>query len=471
MSQTIPTSMMSPLASAAIAAPELIAFYQWQTTGYQGISYQQLQQRVAACADQLKQAGANQGTRIACIDNNSLALVILYWACIDIGAVFCPLSPRFPKAQIAQLAQDYGFNLFWASASFQHLLPSASLEIKFSAIADRPTTACDTQRACNLILTSGSSGQPKAAQHNLANHIANAKGSSQLISIQQEDNWLLSLPLFHIGGLAIVNRCALAKAAMTLPAPEYSLAEQLQALPLTHLSLVATQLARVLEQDPNSLIGIKALLLGGGDIASSLLAQLRHLGIKAYTSYGMTEMGSQITTGLASDKGSSGKLLPYRQLKIIDRQIYVKGDTLFMGYLSADGGQSLNSMRDDDGWFATKDLGDWDDEGDLIILGRADNMFICGGENIQPEEVEAALKRHPDIHDAIVFPIEDQEFGYLPAAIINGTISDQQQLDQFVCQYIARFKRPRYYYPWPEVQSTSLKVARQQVIAAVLNPY
>ncbi len=472
MKQKVST-IISPLAQAANEAPEQVAVYLWQTKGenkgYQGISFQELNQRVSSCATQLKQAGLIQGSRLACIDKNSLELVILYWACIEIGAIFSPLSPRFPKVQIQQLIQDYGFKFCWASSAFQQLLPTSSLEIDFSSTQKTTAVNINPEQACNTILTSGSSGMPKAALHNLNNHIASARGSSELISLTQGDNWLLSLPLFHIGGLAIVNRCVLAKAAITLPAPEHSLAEQLKLLPLTHLSLVATQLTRLLEEDHHSLRDVKALLLGGGAIASSLLTKLATLKINAYTSYGMTEMGSQITTGFASDKGCSGKLLPYRQLKIVDKEIWVKGETLFMGYLSADGGQSIDKMRDNEGWFATKDLGYWDEDGNLVILGRADNMFVCGGENVQPEEIEAALKRHPQIHDAIVFPIEDNEFGYLPAAIINGSELSQQELDEFVCQHIARFKRPRRYYPWPDVQSASLKIARKQIIEAVLS--
>ncbi len=464
----ISAAIISPLTQAVNDVPKHTAVYIWHEQSYQAVSFQELNQRVSGCAAQLKQAGMTQGSRLACIDNNSLELIILYWACVEIGAIFAPLSPRFPKVQIQQLIQDYGFEYCWASASFQQLLPSTSLDIDFTATAVISTTSLNPMQACDAILTSGSSGTPKAALHNLNNHIANARGSSELIPLTQGDNWLLSLPLFHIGGLAIINRCVLAKAAITLSAAEHSLAEQLKLLPLTHLSLVATQLTRLLEDNPQSLAGVKALLLGGGAIAASLLTKLASLNINAYTSYGMTEMSSQITTGLASTKGSSGKLLPYRQLKIVDKQIWVKGETLFMGYLSANGGHSIDRVTDK-GWFATKDLGYWNKEGNLMILGRADNMFICGGENVQPEEIEAVLKRHPQIHDAIVFPMEDKEFGYLPAAVINGEEISQQTLDLFVCQHIARFKRPRKYFPWPEVQTTSLKVARKQVIEAVLS--
>lgn len=482
--------LISPLHSSAATTPKQPALNFWKNKAYHSLSYRELSNIVASCGIHFKQLGFKSGDRLAFIDNNSKEMVILYWACIDTGIIFCPLSPRFPKQQITDLSQRYQFDGFWAPPQFQHLLPKPALEIDFTTTEINAThKTIDSQQPANIILTSGSSGQPKAALHCLTNHIASAKGSSELIAITRGDNWLLSLPLFHIGGLAIINRCALANAAITLPAAELSLVEQLKQLPLTHLSLVATQLIRLLEQDKNALIGIKALLLGGGAIGSSLLEKLKPLGIDAYTSYGMTEMSSQITTGIATDKGSSGKLLAGRELKIVEQQIYVKGETLFMGYLppkkSQDRpqkkqqeirhdiqqihGETIWRPLDSEGWFNTQDLGYWDEEGDLVIIGRADNMFVCGGENIQPEEIEAALKRHPEITDAIVFPIPDSEFGFLPAAIINGSISDTASLDDFVRQYVASFKRPRQYFAWPNIESASLKISRKQLIAAVLN--
>ncbi len=104
-------------------------------------------------------------------------------------------------------------------------------------------------------------------------------------------------------------------------------------------------------------------------------------------------------------------------------------------------------------------------------------MFVCGGENVQPEEIEAALKLHPQIDDAIVFPQTDSEFGHLPTAVIKPSLlctegieqlTANDEFEQFLCDKIARFKRPRLYYPWPEVESVGLKVSRKLVIEAVL---
>ncbi|MGL5472289.1 MAG: AMP-binding protein, partial [Shewanella sp.] len=277
----------------------------------------------------------------------------------------------------------------------------------------------------------------------------------------------------------ILNRCALVAATVVLPDPTLPLQAQIERNGLTHASLVPTQLLHLLTDKQASLSTIKALLLGGGAISIDLLKQLEQRHIASFTSYGMTEMGSQITTGLALSDGTSGKLLPRRELKIIDGVIWVRGDCLFMGYLTDKG---LEKPLDADGWFYTKDRGEWDANGNLKILGRVDNMFISGGENIQPEEIEAALKLHPLIDEAIVFPQPDTTFGQLPAAIIRGDIlrsgtanntsqemsKIEAELEAFLADKIARFKRPRRYYPWPEnTEQVGLKVNRQLIIKLV----
>jgi len=435
----------------------------------QDISYAELSQRVIALGEQLRAAGIIEGEPLACIAVNNLEMICLYWACIDIGVIFFPISPRFPLAQIQGLADTYRIRYFWSS-EISALQNCRQLNLHFNSESCGLVQPIDFARPANVVLTSGSSGFPKAAVHCLANHIANAEGARSLIPLEQGDAWLLSLPLFHIGGLAILNRCALVGACVVMPDQTLSLSQQIDQDKLTHMSLVPAQLSKLLADTNSQLNSIKALLLGGGAVSLDLLAQLKQRNIVSYTSYGMTEMGSQITTGPALSDGSSGKLLPKRELKIEDGVIWVRGECLFMGYLTAN---CIESSVDPDGWFYTKDRGEWDENGNLHILGRIDNMFICGGENIQPEEIEAALKQHPEIDDAIVFAQPDPIFGNLPAAIIRGSITRNigaktAELEAFLADKIARFKRPRHYYPWPEdSEQTGLKVNRKTLVAHI----
>lgn len=458
---------ISPLHRAAITSPNETAI---KCNG-QDISYASLSQRVTAQGEQLTHIGIREGQPLACISRNNLEMIYLYWACIDIGAIFFPISPRFPIAQIQALIDSHQIPFYWSETELG-LTDCTELSLDVTQLSNTPAKNLDILRPCNVILTSGSSGFPKAAVHNLANHIANAEGARSLIPLIQGDAWLLSLPLFHIGGLAILNRCALTAATVVLPDPTLPLQAQIERDALTHVSLVPTQLLNLLADKQASLSSIKALLLGGGAISVDLLKQLEQRHIASFTSYGMTEMGSQITTGPALSDCSSGKLLPRRELKIVDSVIWVRGECLFMGYLTNKG---IEKPLDTDGWFYTKDRGEWDANGNLRIIGRVDNMFISGGENIQPEEIEAALKLHPLIDDVIVFSQPDTTFGQLPAAIIRGNIihgnisldmsAIEAELEVFLADKIARFKRPRRYYPWPEnAEQIGLKVNRQLII-------
>ncbi|MCS6236726.1 o-succinylbenzoate--CoA ligase [Shewanella baltica] len=454
---------LSPVHQAALAFPQQTAI---KLAG-QDIRYSELSQRVIALGQQIRAAGIAEGEPLACIAVNNLEMICLYWACIDIGAIFFPISPRFPLAQIQGLIDEHQIRYVWR-AEISDLQNCSQLALDFNRLSNDLAQPIDITRPANVILTSGSSGFPKAAVHCLANHIANAEGARSLIPLEQGDAWLLSLPLFHIGGLAILNRCALVGATVVMPDQTLSLSQQIDQDKLTHLSLVPAQLSKLLADTSSKLKSIKALVLGGGAVSIDLLAELKLRNIASYTSYGMTEMGSQITTGLALSDGSSGKLLPKRELKIEDSVIWVRGECLFMGYLTPEG---IQAGIDQEGWFYTRDRGEWDENGNLRILGRVDNMFICGGENIQPEEIEAALKQHPQIDDAIVFAIPDAQFGNLPAAIIRGSLTHHtesiaSELELFLADKIARFKRPRQYYVWPENhEQTGLKVNRKALIA------
>lgn len=237
-----------------------------------------------------------------------------------------------------------------------------------------------------LLLTSGSTALPKIAILPLASLLANAESAIGPLDFKANDLWRLNLPLYHVGGIAILLRACLARAAVSL----------IDSPDITHLSCVPTHLYRATP----SYKKLRCLLVGGAPIPS--------YPFPIQTTYGLTEMSSMVTL--------NGKLLPNRKLCIQNHEICVAGPMLFSGYLHHPPHQ---------GWFATGDLGHFDESGNLIIDGRKDWMFISGGENIQPEEIERALLLLPEIQEAIVVAKEDPEFGRRPAAIVrtNSAIS------------------------------------------------
>ncbi|MGY3959379.1 AMP-binding protein [Aeromonas popoffii] len=436
-----------PVRHWAHASPQHIAIHTDSP-----LSYQQLDARLNSLCLQLKIAGLKASDRLAAVVRGALPDVLLACACVRSGIVFCPLNPAFPAARQAELAQQLAVAAFWSADD----IPAGSwypLRLDFNtelAAADQPWPL-DPARLNNMILTSGSSGTPKAVVHRLANHLASARGSASLIPLDEKCGWLLSLPLFHIGGYAILFRVFLAGASLVLDDRSQPLKTRLEHLPITHLSLVPTQLWRLLAEgfDP-ARTRLRELLLGGAAIPQPLVARLAAMGFTPKSSYGLSEMGSQVCTGQPTAAGVVGKPLPGREVCIQQDEICVRGDTLFAGYFQEG---VLERPLDEAGWFHTRDKGHFTAGGELVVEGRIDNLFISGGENIQPETIEQRLVDHPAVAQALVVPMPNDEWGQRPAAFIDwhGEPVPYPELAAWIRATLPGFMVPDLWQPWPDM--------------------
>jgi O-succinylbenzoic acid--CoA ligase len=150
-----------------------------------------------------------------------------------------------------------------------------------------------------------------------------------------------------------------------------------------------------------------------------------------------------------------------------DGEILVRGKTLFMGYLE-DG--QITSAIDSDGWFHSGDIGYFDDNGSLFVVGRKDNMFISGGENIHPEEIEAALMEIDEVTDAVVVPVKNPEFGYRPVAFVRT--EPQREITADDLPGLPSFKIPIKFYDWPRKYETGgIKLDRRHFHKLVKDMY
>ena len=307
-----------------------------------------------------------------------------------------------------------------------------------------------------MLFTSGSTSEPKAVVHTYGNHYYNAKGSNENIPVRPGDRWLLSLPLYHVSGLGVLFRTMIGGGTVVVPDKKEVLISAIKNYRVTHISLVTTQLYRLLQNSQNipTLRKLKAILLGGSAIPANLIALAKKYKLPVYISYGLTEMTSQVAT--SSKPCSAAKILNYRQLKIAkDGEILVKGKTLFAGYW--DGEKLIRPLKN--GWFTTGDLGRMK-KGHLVIFGRKDRMFISGGENIHPEEIERELLRLPQIDQAIVVPQPNVEFGQRPTAFIKGKITSPKITSELE-RTLPRFKIPQTFYAWPAKLALQIKPQRQ----------
>jgi len=449
-----------PLRAAATISPERFAII----GGFGKITFRDLDRRVSAAEGSLVRSGIGAGDRVAIYLPKDERYIVLLLALIRSGAISCPISTRIPSAGATPLLQKAACQTlisddeeqFGATEAIRKVRPEALLEGDADHAEIRGRTEIPISRRATIVFTSGSSGAPKAALHTFGNHYYSALGSNENIALDAKrgDRWLHSLPLYHVGGLSILFRCLLAGAAMVLPEPGLPLGRAISESGATHVSLVATQLMRLLKDESlPTLETLKTVLLGGGPAPGALVEETASRGLPVHTSYGLTEMASQVTTtphNVSPEKlRTSGRIIPYREVSISgDGEILVRGETLFVGYVE---GETVSLPLDEEGWFHTGDLGDLDEDGYLDVSGRKDNLFISGGENVQPEEIEEALRGLDGVEDAVVAPVPDAEFGFRPAAFVRMVAgASPSDLAATLESVLPRFKIPVSFHDWPE---------------------
>jgi O-succinylbenzoic acid--CoA ligase len=267
-----------------------------------------------------------------------------------------------------------------------------------------------------VVFTSGTSGRPKGVRLTLANLEAAAAASAQHLGHDAADDWLLAMPLNHVGGISIVVRQAYTGGSITmLPGFDAVSFAGVMRGRVTMVSVVPTMLTRLLEEGPFH--GLRGVLVGGGPIPEGLLERAAAAGMPVLPTYGMTETFGQVATlRPGAPLQRKAHLIPGMEARIDEGgRIALRGPQVSPGY--------LGEPDRGDPWFVTKDIGEIDDEGALRIHGRADTMIITGGENVSPERVEAVIGEHPAIDDVVVFGVPDPEWGARVEALYVGDLS------------------------------------------------
>ncbi len=481
------TEIRCPLEEAAERHRDRPAF----VSGARAVSYAEFHQRVARVTAALRRAGCNPGERVAILAPNSPDYLVWLLAVLRLGGVCCPMNTRLPHRTVADLLRRVDCRTLVVgeperqrstdTAGDTQVMQDHDLRViqgnGLDVAGDRDPAgaappAVDAQgstiplgRPATIVFTSGSTGVPKAVLHSYGNHYYNALGCNRNLPLAPGDRWLLDLPLYHVGGLGILFRSLLAGSTVVMPHRGEALDAVLSRYDVTHLSVVVTQLHRLLQQ-PDSVRypSLRYIVLGGSPVPLKLLERAAARGLPVFASYGCTEMASQVaTTGPESTTAqrlTSGKLLPHRRLRIGEEgEIQLAGETLFMGYVDGD---KLRRPLTEDGWFATGDLGRVDEDGYLTVIGRRDNRFFSGGETIHPEEVERALTDHDGVRQAVVVPIPDEEFGQRCVAFVEprDACPDGEALAAWLGRTLPRYKVPDAFYQWPDTDPNTFKIDR-----------
>ncbi|OOF43671.1 o-succinylbenzoate--CoA ligase [Rodentibacter rarus] len=417
-------------------------------------TWEEVGQKINQTVVFLQTRGITSESAVAFCGKNSESILFLYLATIQIGAKILGLNPAFPQEKIYALCDEYGIDgCFFDEDLVDIPAGSSSAPLSYQDV--------DFLRPATMTLTSGSSGLPKAVVHHIQAHLDNARGVCQLMHFNAQQSWLLSLPLYHVSGQGIVWRWLLCGAELHFPQADF-FASLLQA---SHVSLVPTQLQRLLDyltQHPQVSFKTKHILLGGAHTPVELTQVVRQYGITAYSGYGMTEMASTVFAKPSDNSPGVGQPLLGRDFQLVNEEIWLKGAGLALGYWK--NGEMI-PLTNAQGWLQTKDKGVWQNN-ELVIVGRLDNMFISGGENIQPEEIERVILQSHLVKQVWVLPKADREFGARPVAIVefyeHFTESAVEKLRVFLQAHLARFKHPIAYYPLPlGIRQGAIKISRK----------
>ena len=288
-----------------------------------------------------------------------------------------------------------------------------------------------------VIASSGSTGSAKGIIHTHSSLLAAAQASASRLQLTSDDHWLVCIPVSHVGGFSVIARALHTGAALTLhPTFDAVAVQQASQNGATHTSLVATALSRI---DPSL---FRAILLGGSSAPANLPSNV-------ITTYGMTETGGGVVY--------NGQPLDNVEIKIVDDEIFLRCPMLMRTY------RDDQTISREDGWYATGDLGEIDDNGKLSVYGRKTDLIITGGENVWPSVVEDSLNSHPIVNQVAVRGMPDAVWGQRVVAYVVLNDSNQtsevkllSDIREHVKQTLPAFCAPQQIVVLSEIPRTSL---------------
>lgn len=446
-------SLDDPVRRHAHERPDALAV----RAGKRELTYADLDAAADRIARRLAAAGVVAGDRVATALPPGADFAALLHATPRLGAALVPLSARLTGGE-----RDAALAVSAPRIVVDEPLAGSEADLPDLGAARRP------EAAHTVVFTSGTTATPKPVSLTYANHLASARASAANLGVEPDDRWLCALPVHHIGGLAVLLRSAINGTAAVVHErfDADAVTDSLESGEATLVSLVPTQLRRLIAAGFEIAPALRAALLGGGPSAPELLAWATERGLPFLQTYGMTETASQIVTMPASEAleagrcGSAGRALQGVELRIAsgDAEILVRGPMVSRGTVAADG------------WLHTGDRGALDADGYLWVEGRLDDVIVTGGENVAAGEVEAALTAHPAVAEAAVVGHPDSEWGQAVTAYVVHKAGAEPASDEELLGHcrrrLAPFKIPKRIHRLSALPHTeSGKVARARLPA------
>lgn len=462
-----PVALHARLRPEARACLELATGREW--------TYRQLDLDIQRAVTLLLERGVGRGDRVAALTRNSVHEIILQQALMRIGAIFVPLNWRLSLPELGRLLQDCTPRLLYSDGALPALpegCDNVAMQDFITAVdAAQPSPRCaphSGKDTCIILYTSGTSGTPKGALLTSVFLLATAVNFAILGEVDTGCVFLCDSPMFHVIGIVTQIWPTMLRGGTFVVSngfdPERT-NERLgdPELGVTHYFCVP-QMAEALRHAPNfdpaSWTRLKALFTGGAPNPPAHIKWWLDQGVRMVDGYGMTEtgttLGMPLSPGMIREKaGAVGLAGPLTAVRLVDQDDHdvpdgATGEILVFGLNVIDGYWNRPEERGraftNDGWIRTGDIGRRDADGYISIVDRRKDMFISGGENVYPVEVEAALVEFDGVREVAVIGIPDETWGEVGCAFIvptPGETPSPEALTRHCQALIARYKVPK----------------------------
>ncbi|MEM5316003.1 class I adenylate-forming enzyme family protein [Paraburkholderia sp. JHI869] len=427
-----------------------------------------------------------RGERVALLAANSAHYVATVLGIMRAGLIAVPVNFRFPRALIADVIADSGARLVFCDAKRMADVPTGFAAVAFDARAMElperlpPNVTLFSSFIANergtrvtaivphadepalMLYTSGSTGRPKGVVLSHRSHLWVVRTRLQSQPLQGE-RVLIAAPLFHMNALALAF-LALAARATIVMLPQFDAANYIRAVTgwrCTWLTAVPPMIAMMMQEHAllaqSDFSSVRYVRMGSAPVSAALQEQIRALlpNARVINAYGTTEGGPVVfgphPQDLPTPPLSVGAAHPLVSLRLVDEygaeadegELELRSPALMNGYHNR---PDLRAPLTPDGYYRTGDVFQRDTDGFYTFVGRRDDMFVCGGENIYPGEVERMLERHPLVAQACVVPVPDAIKGEKPVAFVvlkAAAQTDEKALKRFALEQAPAFQHPR----------------------------
>ncbi|MBB6345546.1 fatty-acyl-CoA synthase [Nonomuraea muscovyensis] len=444
------------------------------------LSYAEIHERTTRLAGRLRRAGVTAGDRVAYLGPNHVAFAETMFATHKLGAVFVPLNSRLAAPEIAYMLADSGASVLIhapecaesvrALTDIPSLTAVVSHDLYDEWLARGPDTPIDVPVTLDdvalILYTSGTTGRPKGAMLTHGNLVWNCYNLLVGVDLRSDEVTLVSAPLFHVAALNQTLLPTFLKGGCSVVMPSwdvercYDLIEKHRVTWMFGVTTMFAAFAGSPRWQSADLSSLRSLMAGGAPVPPSLIRTYQDRGLVFCQGYGLTETapGATFLEPAQSTRkaGSAGVPVFFADVRVVrpdltdtapgePGEVLIQGPNVTPGYWNNP--QATRAAIHEDGWFRSGDIATRDEDGYLYIVDRAKDMYISGGENVYPAEVEGALAEHPAVAEAAVVGVPDERWGEVGHAFVvprPDTHVTGGELRDFLLDRLAKYKIPRY---------------------------